>query len=191
MLQEKWGTRGLRPAADHRVMRFPRPPDAHRPLAHACGVLAMSPGCVDVEDRHRPERLRWIEPDEVLLVLHGALNRLARLLRRSTELENDVEADQVHGHRLNRLWRRRARILSGIGIDRQLVSGPVTRIGVFAREHFAVEGPAARRCPDVAMGRTVSFRHERATPDARDLLRHSRSRETRRTLPQTLRAINE
>ncbi len=173
-------------------MRFPRPPDAHRPLAHACGVLAVIPGCVDIEDRHRPERLRRIEPDEVLLVLHGALDRLARLLRRSTRarkrcrgrpgarspIESPVATAcpdaERHRHR------------PSVG-GRPRNAGRCIRARALRRR--GPSSPATPRCSD-GQDRLLPprARHTRCTgPSSSSLSLQG----TRRTLPQTPRAINE
>ena len=124
---------------------------------------------MDVENGYFAERGRRVEPGEAFGAGGDAEHGVVGFFVGQLTLELEVEPDQVHPHGLPGLRGRGPRVLRGVGVDGEPVDGGVERvIFVFAREHLAVDGPAPRRGPKIAVRRAVGLRDGRAATEARD-----------------------
>jgi hypothetical protein len=72
-------------------------------------------------------------------------------------LQDQEEADQVAGDRLDRLPRGLARVLDGIGIHRKPMDGRVSILAILLSQHVAIDGPTTRRGADVGVGGAIGI----------------------------------
>lgn len=71
----------------------------------------------------------------------------------------------MHGGGLDRLRRRLAGMLGGVGIHGKLVDARVAVVAVLLLQNLSEYGPATGRGPEIPVGRAVSFRYVGAAPD--------------------------